>query len=297
MDYELYHDESKEGGFWHGMLLVPVVKKRTLLNLLSQTRENTNYSEPISIKRVRAQNRIYDCAFSFVQIGVASLMSRTNGQPPPIFVFHRRKQQYSRFEGVIGAKFILFCERDNLKGMNSHPDYGSKVETTFRMGLKGGLHLLGNPSEVIRIEKMHFDGHEHYARHLDRNRIVGRLDGLRNYCSISPSDDLIDDRTGNHKKDNCQEYDDCQLLQLTDLLIGCFRTVLGTATRPIHNKLSYPVKSIIDRYKEGYARMQNSRWRNGFCISQCYLDAGSWRFDEIECKKTETGQQLSLSLY
>ena len=55
MDYELYHDESKEGGFWHGMLLVPIVKKHTLLNLLSQARENTNYSEPISIKQVRKQ--------------------------------------------------------------------------------------------------------------------------------------------------------------------------------------------------------------------------------------------------
>jgi hypothetical protein len=274
MDYELYHDESKEGGFWHGMLLVPVDKKHKLMELLSQARENTNYSEPISIKRVKTQNRIYDCAFSLVQIGVASLRSRTKGQPYPIFLGKRysgKKQYPPRFEGVTGAKFILFCERDNLERMSSHPDYGSKVETTFRMGLKGGLHLLGNPDEVIHIEKMHFDGHEHYARHLDRDRIVGRLVGLRSYCSISSSDDLIDDRAGNHKKNDCQEYDDCQLLQLTDLLIGCFRTVLGTATRPIHKELSYPVKSIVDRYQEGYARIQNSRWRNGFCMSQCYL--------------------------
>ena len=261
MDYELYHDESKEGGFWHGMLLVPIDKKHKLLGLLYQAREDTNYTEPISIKKVKAQNRIYDCADSLVQIGVASLMSRTKGQPHPIFLGKRDrgKKQYSLFEGVIGAKFILLCERDNLKEMSSHPDYGSKVETTFRMGLKGGLHLIGNPDEGIHIEKMHFDGHEHYARHLDRDRIVGRLVGLRNYCSISSSDDLIDDRTGNHKKDNCQKYDDCQLLQLIDLLIGCFRTVLGTATRPIHTNLSYPVKIIVDRYREGYARMQNSR--------------------------------------
>ena len=25
MDYELYHDESKVDGYWHGILLVPVV--------------------------------------------------------------------------------------------------------------------------------------------------------------------------------------------------------------------------------------------------------------------------------
>ncbi len=27
MDYDLYHDESKEGGYWHGMLLVPCEKR------------------------------------------------------------------------------------------------------------------------------------------------------------------------------------------------------------------------------------------------------------------------------
>ncbi len=30
MEYELYHDESKEEGFWHGMLLVPVAHKGKL---------------------------------------------------------------------------------------------------------------------------------------------------------------------------------------------------------------------------------------------------------------------------
>lgn len=27
MDYDLYHDESQEGGYWHGMLLVPREKR------------------------------------------------------------------------------------------------------------------------------------------------------------------------------------------------------------------------------------------------------------------------------
>ena len=34
MEYELYHDESKENGYWHGMLLVPVTKKSELVALL-----------------------------------------------------------------------------------------------------------------------------------------------------------------------------------------------------------------------------------------------------------------------
>jgi len=300
MDYELYHDESKVEGYWHAILLVPVAKKQLLLQLLSQARQNTHYIEPLGIKKIKRCNRIYDCADSWVQIGVAALMSQTKTQPYPIFLGSNivGQKHYSLFNIVVGAKFILFKNRDNLEEMTGHLDYGSKVETTFRIGLKGGLHLLGNQSEGIHITRMHFDGYAHYQRHLDHDRIIERLKGLRDYCSISTAADVIDDRSGNHKKAECQEYDDCQILQLTDLLIGCFRTVLTpvTKTKEIHRKLAQPVKNIVDRYQQGSARMWNSRWRNSFCMSQCYLESGSWEYEEIECIEAREGQQLSLEL-
>lgn len=287
MDYELYHDESKVEGYWHAILLVPVAKKQVLLQLLSQARQNTRYMEPLGIKNVKNCNRIYDCADCWVQIGVAALMSQTKTQPYPIFLGSNigGQKHYSLFNIVVGAKFILLKYLDNLEEITGHLDYGSKVETTFRIGLKGGLHLLGNQSEGIHITRMHFDGHAHYHRHLSRDRIIVRLKGLRDYCSISTAADVIDDRSGNHKKAECQEYDDCQILQLTDLLIGCFRTVLTpvTKTKEMHRKLAQPVKNIVDRYQQGSARMWNSRWRNSFCMSQCYLESGSWKYEEIEC--------------
>lgn len=296
MEYELYHDESKQGGYWHGILLVPTARKAALLELLSQARQNTKYTEPISLKNVKSQSRVYHCADCWIQIGVASLMSRTKGAPHQIYLGQRDKQQkhYSQFKEIIGAKFILFAERDDLTQMSGHQDYGSKVETTFRIGLKGGLHLLGDANNPVHIIKMHFDGYQHYKRHLDYERIVGRITGLRNYCSIASGNDVIDDRTGNHKTSSCQDYDDCQLLQLTDLLVGCFRTILGTATRDIHSQIAQPIKSIVERYQTGYVRMKNSRWLNGFCISQCYLESGQWQFEPIELIKKVEGQQLSM---
>ena len=300
MDYELYHDESKVEGYWHAILLVSVVQKQALLQLLSQARKNTNYTAPLSIKKIREYGRIYSCADAWVQIGVAALMSQTKTQLYPIFLgsIIRGQEQYSLFKTVIGAKFILFKSRDYLEKMTGHLDYGSKVETTFRIGLKGGLHLLGDKSEGIHITRMHFDGHAHYQRHLSRDWIIKRLTGLRDYCSISTADDVIDDRTGNHSKSECQDYDDCQILQLTDLLIGCFRIALSsiTKTKEIHRKLAQPVKDIVDRYQLGSARTRNSRWRNSFCMSECYLESGSWKFDEIECIKTQEGQQSSMNL-
>ena len=298
MNYELYHDESLEGGYWHGMLLVPISQKGPLVELLSQTRRNVGYYDPISIKRVREHGKIYDCADSWIQIGAAALRSQTKDLPYQIFLGNREmgKRVYvSRSIECSGAKFILFCERDQHQQMQGHPDYASKVETTFRMGLKGGLHYLGSDEEPIHVEKMHFDGHEHLRRHLDASRIVGRLDGLRAYCSISASDKLIDDRSSDHRRVDSQGYGDCQLLQLTDLLIGSSRTVLGQCTRAIHRDIARPVRAILQKYRQGSARMQNSRWRDSLCVSRCFLSSGRWCFETI-LYGSSTTEQLKMPL-
>ena len=105
---------------------------------------------------------------------------------------------------------------------------------------------------------------------------------MRQYCTISKRHDLIDDRHSNHRKPDSQDYEDCQFLQLTDILIGCFRTSLGYRTRAIHAELARPVKNLVDKYDEGYPRMKKSRWANSFVISQCYLDNGRWVFEGIQ---------------
>jgi hypothetical protein len=298
MDYELYHDESREEGYWHGILLVPVSKKQTLVSYLGAVRENVRYPHPVGIKKVKNPGRIYTCAECWVQIGVLSLISVHKGPPLGVFLGNRvkGKKQYNQFTETIGCKFIVFREIDDHAKMSDRLDYGGKVETTFRIGLKGGLHFLGSDKEPIRIEKMHFDGHKHYCRHVDRDRIVGRLTGLRQYCSVADYLDLVDDRSSDHTRVDCQKYADCQLLQLTDLLVGCFRTALIGPTRAIHTEIARPVKAIVGRYSKGYARMRNSRWRDSFCMSQSYLESGQWQFETIECQPDLRGLQMELPL-
>ncbi len=277
------------------MLLVPIPSKSVLVNHLGQTRRNTDYWGPISLKNVRGPGHLYDCVDAWVQVGTAALMSRTKGWPYPIFLGQRdrrKKKEYALFRDCISAKFIVFYERDNLAEMGNHADHASKVETTFRMGLKGGLHYLGSQDEPIHIERMHFDGYEHYKRRLDPARIVGRLTGLRSCCSISASQDLIDDRSSNHKRSDSQCYDDCHLLQLTDVLIGCFRAVLQQESDPLRRELAHPLRQLIDSYQQGYARTRESRWFNSFCLSQCYIQSGSWQFDTIECERQNPQKPL-----
>jgi hypothetical protein len=201
MDYELYHDESLEGGYWHGMLLVPAWNKREFVDLLILARNNSHYSKKLGIKKVEGKGRIYNCSSAWTQIGVACLRSKTKGKSEPVFLgaCEKGKLQYGPVN-LYGMKFILFRERDCHKELTGYSDHASKIETTFRFGLKGGLHFLGSYENPIHITKIHFDGHQHYYRHLDRDRIINRIDGLREYCSFSTDSNLIDDRQSDHEK-------------------------------------------------------------------------------------------------
>ena len=295
MDYELYHDESLEGGYWHGMLLVPAWNKKDFSDLLATARANTRYFDKVGIKKVDRKGLIYNCATAWTQIGVACLRSSTKGRAEPVFLGRQEKGKL-QYESVrsCGLKFILFRERDAHKGLSSHTDHASKIETTFRFGIKGGLHFLGSDENPIHITRIHFDGHQHHQRHIDTDRIIRKIGSLRPYCTISRRQDLIDDRQSDHKKRECQDYEDCQFLQLTDLLIGCFRTSLGYKTRTIHTELARPVKNLVDKYSEGYSRMKKSRWANSFMISQCYLENGRWVFEGIQRNQHEAKQPKML---
>lgn len=294
MDYELYHDESLEGGYWHGMLLVPAWNKKEFVDLLITARNNTHYYAKIGIKKVQCWGRIFDCASAWTQIGIACLRSRTKGRSEHVFLgLHEKgKPQYGEVQ-LYGMKFILFRERDCHHELTGYSDYASKVETTFRFGIKGGLHSLGSKENPINITNIHFDGYEHYQRHIDRDRIINRINGLHEYCGFSPRVDLIDDRQSDHNKPESQNYEDCQFLQLTDILIGCFRTSFNYKTRDIHAELARPVKNLVDKYREGYARMRNSRWFKSFVISQCYLENSQWKFEGIR-RNIITGKQLEM---
>lgn len=298
MDYELYHDESKEAGYWHGMLLVPTNAKHQLIDLLRIARENTGYKDSIGIKKVKAKNsKIYTLGSAWVNIGVASLIQNLKGKNYFSFFgkYEKGKIIPEHFTELIKCKFILFREKDDHSKMEFHHDYGSKIETTFRMGMKGGLHFLGNNENPINITKIHFDGHEHYKRKIDKDRIIKRLNDLKDFCSIEDNNNIIDDRTSNHNKTDSQEYDNCQLLQLTDLLVGGFRTYLGQCTRDVHKELNHPIKQfLIDSYLQGFARMRNSRWFNGYCLSQCSLENGQWIFEEINYASIKKNDQFNL---
>lgn len=289
-NYEIYHDESKKDGYWHGMLLIPTEQKQPFYNLLRQQREYLNYFNHFSFKDIMGPGEKFQLADSWLSLGIGFLRSNINKNNYVVKTC-RRIGNRSNLENLpnsyIGAKFILFRVADNHQGMTYFKDKVCNIETTARMGLKGGLHFLGNTNEPIHIEKIHFDGHEHYLRSLDENRIIKKIQGLRDYCSFSKKN-LIDQRSSNIKKENSQSEIDCEFLILTDLLIGAFRVALGSKGNKYMRTLARHAESILEKFLDGYARMQNSRWANSFFLSECYLELNQWLFNELALNRTIT---------
>ena len=296
-DYELYHDESMIKGYWHGMLLIPVDQKPRLIFYLETAREKVGYFYKISFKNIDSSGPKYELANAWLSIILGFMRSNTKFESYHYYTGERenRKRITNQLDSqACGAKFVLFRERDVHEKMMNYPDNTSKIETTFRMGFKGGLHFLFDPQTPVCVTRIHFDGFKHLGRHIDRQRVIDRLNGLRDYCEIATTPDLIDDRASDPRSTDAQDYADCQLLQLTDLLIGSFRAAFGFYSNETQWKLAKYAHTLIRKYAEGPARMRNSRWNHTFCMSQCYLEQGSWQFETIELLEKTQASQPSL---
>jgi hypothetical protein len=296
-NYHLYHDESQVDGFWHGILLVPQDSKTALNSLLQQVRQNTGYTASLGIKKLeKGKQRIYSTIEAWLLIAVAAMRSRTANKTFQIHYGQRQRGRpvYETSDHCFGLKFILFRCIDNHSGLSLLNEHAAKVETTFRVGLKGGMHYLGSIDNPIHISTMHFDGHKHYGRNIDKNRVLGRLTGLREYCSFDFNETPIHDHSSDHCLVNAEEYGDCQLLQLTDVLIGACRSFLGFSTQPLHTKVAHPVKYFIEAYMRGFQGYSNSRWYPSFWMSQCQVRNQAWEFTTLEKRGNQRVTQPEL---
>jgi hypothetical protein len=71
--------------------------------------------------------------------------------------------------------------------------------------------------------------------------------------------------------------------------VSGFRTVLGQQTHPAQGRVAVPLNALANRWHEGPARMANSRWNGGFCMSECYLENGEWCFSDIRVEENRQG--------
>lgn len=293
-------------GYWHGMLLVPESKRDTLLDLLEEQRNYIGYSFPLSFKDIKDTGKKHDLAKMWVHIAVASLIHDFKNKEHRIYYPGKRLRGGTHYDFLdfkekvknepIACKFILFREMSGLKNLSPVLDYGAKVETTCRMGLKGGLNLFSNSTDNIEICNIHFDGHKHYKRNIDKNRLLGRLSGLKDNIVLDIDKVVLDDRSSDYRRSDSQDYDDCQFLQLIDFLVSSSRIILGDShSNKYQTQIAQEsIKSLIDKFNKGRARMEKSRWNNSFCLSQCFIDNEGWCFKNFD--KSEK-QNLSFDFF
>ncbi len=301
-NYCLYHDESVKDGYWHGMLLIPINKRKLFLTVLESIRHKDGYFDKISFKEIEGPGQKFNLADHWLQVGMGFLRSKPNKEKYPVLNWgddERESDVGSKYLSLgpelIGAKFILFRVKDDHKNMTHLNERACKIETTMRMGITAGLHFLGDQDNQIHINKIHLDGYQQNNRHADVSRIVDRIYGLRNYCSFGPRENLIDDRSSNPKSEDHQEFIDCEFLMLTDLLIGSFRVALSSFEKNRYKKrLSSHAEIILEKMSHGKRRMMNSRWTNSFCLSECELTGEQWIFYNIELAKPDNRNQLPL---
>jgi hypothetical protein len=299
MDVDIYHDESKEGGYWHGILVVPRASRVALLDMLASARVHTRFGAPVGVKGMKpGKPGKLNCLRSFMSIGVASMIRK--GRAPystgrRTFVDGAHHPEMATVS-PLNVKFAVLRSASHFEdlALDSHK---KSVEITLRIGIKGLLHYARTAPdfEPLCIRSLHVDGHEHYGGRLDEDRILGRLRGeLRDGLTIAPDAGILD-HTSDHSKASADAYDDCQLLQLTDSLVGGLRIGLTDTSHLVHKeRCTSPLLAVYERSLGGWGRMQNSRWGMNFTASSVRVENGALCFEPVAADVPPGDIQASL---
>jgi len=309
--YDIYHDESKEEAYWHGFLFVPRSERKCLLDLLTKSRKGINWYKPVSFKEInkrtgRGSPRV-QLVESWLSIALASLQQqKLLSLPVPFYLCGNPRCYIQRLDRLIRCKFVIFKEKDKHKKLFSGLDGLSCIETTFRMGIKGGIHCLFNDEEPITIGNVYIDGDEHYIRHFGRRFDVKRslrrfAVERRSYVGFIFGAKLIPQRSDHRRIKSTQNVDDSQFLQLCDILLGGIRFhSYCPDSRNIKYQISLPCVSLLERDTNNRFRMKQSRFFNSFTLGEAWLENDEWKFAQLklgEDKAFPKVTQLQLPIY
>ena len=284
-NYEIWHDEYKGDGkvneYWHGIFFVPVDRKVEIISLLKQIRDKHKYSHNTNIKFAgslenKKQGRIVK---NNLDLFSHLLIVKENEAKTPIFdrdgkdKYEKTFNPFLEIIGVFGCKLVLFYIPDNHSGFNKYPmDYPSRVETTFRMGFKGGSHLLFSSQNSINITKFYFDGYEHHTRNIDIDRIS--KGNFRDYCSVDDNC-IIDDRQIKDRNDDSK------------IMMSFIDNIIGAWTAKIQNKkdvnnILHPINDIYERLLGNKIVLNtDGKWHKSITISEVYVKNGKIEFPDI----------------
>ena len=300
-DYEIYHDESKEDGYWHSFIYIPTDKKDKIVNHLLDVKKRINNNiGDVSFKGLNKKKKHHDRP-KLLRYWLSYIVAGLQQQKK-----HTYAMGYLCLEKGIGElleylniKIVILKVRDNHTDMFNVMSELEKIETTMRIGLKGGLNYLFS-NEEIKIKNFYVDGDEQYhglyGRSLDEIRIIKRLQGeLKNNVKVDNDCDIVPIAKNNYDSN----HHDRIFIQIADVVLGAFRYLHQNkkGTSQIKEWITEPCVSLIDKDLENPARMKESRFYKGFSLSEAYIENNEWIFQQINKKEVSESESPQESFW
>lgn len=278
-DYEIWHDESKKGGYHHGLLFVPVNTKQSLLNDLRKIRDEHGIAYDREVKFSGCLKKGNPGRFVRNQLSLFKHVIKTNSTNCTQLYNRSKKDKYegnlAPFLEICGkyhCRFGLLKIADIKESLNYFDNYRKKVETTFRFVVKGCCHGMFDRDHPIRLVGLHFDGNNQYKGNLNAKRIL--KGDWRKYCRID--DNLqIDDKHMFQRKTKGK-----LIMNFVDNIVGAWRARINGKVDP--NDYLYPLKKLHHRARnQRIFSNSHSRWYRSISLSEFAIKDGEPTFPDL----------------
>lgn len=292
-EYEIYYDEIKEDGYWHGIFFLPTGSSRNLIKYLEEAESdypfncrlhfaNCGKNDPEDSMRTLLTE-------SYISIGCASLQSQKFEEYP----VKAKVGRHLKLIAPICAKFAVYrVSPEVMRACNENRNL--IITQTLKSALKGAIHYLFPTEEDIMINKIFFEGAE--LQGVDDKKIMATLQKqVHNNIKKLPDNFVTQSSNHNNLSWNQEKKDSC-ILQLCDSMVGATRfCVVSNSSDHIRNKISKPIKGILGYADESLIRMRQSRYFRGFSLSEAGVDGDDWEFTNLKVKeRINYGEQKSL---
>ena len=286
-EYYLYHDESKEQGFWHAFLLVPVSFRDELAQLLKDSRhENRLQDMKLTFKDLRKEPH-FRCAKTWFTLIVASLQNARSDKMAEYFWGSqfdgsgKKSGDYRKLDKIPGCKASILFFPQGPEVFSYCSDYPGQFAAAFKIGAKGIMNYLLPKENPSAINNVFIDGEKHFgARSLPKDRLLKNLQtetkehvSIANTCVIEGYPSSLEDRL---------------ILNALDVFLGAFRY----SAKVIPDNVSEQgILSRMDVAKQGNklieyltthpAGQRHSRFHRGVAMSEVRIDDGKFNFPPL----------------
>jgi len=298
--YDVFHDECKEDGFWHCFIFISREAQEKLFNLLQIPRKNLQYHEFIHFGDIGRRYKNHNPKARLIKSWCSILLYTIQQQKiyAQLYLGHKNSKPIYELikngEDRIASKLIIFREKNGYQDMYDSMSKTKKIETTFRMGIKGGTHFLF-PNKEILIGNVYIDSSKRaFEENFNSNNILERfkIESNKNIFFEDNSKIIPIDKKNYKKDEPISEF-----MQLADVVVGGIRTQkLKMTNFHARYEATYQLKNLLEKETENFARMAKSRYRKGFALSDAFIKNNKWEFENMHIDSNQSNQ-LELPMF